>query len=67
MARLINKLTGKPFDGEVSIEEARLVMNDYESTDERIQEIIGYLYSLCTNVIDSEVDKYKQACSENKY
>jgi len=60
MEREINPLTGKPFDGPVSIEEARLIMNDYESTDDRITQIIGYLQGLCEEIIRSEKEKYLQ-------
>jgi hypothetical protein len=44
---------GKP----MSIAEYRKIVKDTESTDERIQERIDYIASLCRNIIRIELEK----------
>jgi DNA mismatch repair ATPase MutS len=44
----------------VSIEEYRRLLNDHESSDERIWERLRYVESLCRNVIRSELENYME-------
>lgn len=44
----------------VSIETYRKILNDYETPDQKVQERLDYIESLCRNVIRMELDKLKE-------
>lgn len=43
----------------VSIEKYRKILNDYETSDERVQERLNYLNGFLRNIIRIELEKYK--------
>lgn len=45
---------------ELTVADYRRILNDKESTDERIQARLDYLKSLCRNIIRTELEKYKE-------
>ena len=45
----------------VSVAEYRKLLNDHESTEEKIQERLNYLEALCRNIIRGELDKMKNS------
>jgi hypothetical protein len=51
-------------NGVVSVEEYRRLLNDYQSTDERIRERLQYLESFCRTIIRAELKKFRMKISE---
>lgn len=45
----------------ISIAEYRRILNDHESTDERIIERLDYLEALCRNVIRGELEQHAKS------
>lgn len=51
-------------NGVVSVEEYRRLLNDYQSTDERIRERLQYLESFCRTIIRAELKRFRMKISE---
>lgn len=59
------KVKSKGSDTVVSVEEYRQIVNDFTSSNERIEERLQYLEAFCRNIIKPELQKIYEQSKKN--